>query len=133
MKIIKSTVMVLILFLIFTIGIAEEFTPISRDEAEEWLKSVTYEELLDFIIQWNFVDNSIPYTEVPSAIAILDKKGNLYITYKEPVFIEIGCLKYNFVMQDQTIERFYKPEKGKRARSFLIGLLAGVGFGVIIE
>ena len=113
---------------------AEDYIPLSKMEATEWLGSISYDELLSYIIAWDCIEHAVPSVTVPQVTCLLDDKGNLYINFNDLITIEIGYLEYDFMIQDQIVEDFYsfKKDRNKNALFFVGGVAGGALITVLL-
>jgi hypothetical protein len=118
---------ILLLSLLITLPIPiyteNNYEKINRDQAENWLKSITYEELLDFIIKWDYIEHTSPNFIFPRYVAIIDD-NDIYLQPESNTMIYThGYLSYTF----STPQYEYKniiPEKESNWQWHLIGYTA---------
>jgi len=125
----KLIIILTVLFLIMPMANlkAEDYIPLTRMEVIEWLEGIEYDELLDYIILWDYIEHINADVMIPQVVCILDDKGNLYVNYNDLMTIEIGYLRYDVVIQDQVIEDFYsyRKDRNKKIIFFLGGVIGG--------
>lgn len=125
----------MILFLIVPMtGFAESVTktegyiPLTYTEAHSWLLTISYQQLLDFIIAYDSVEHSIPKI-TPAKKLILIEGRNLHITEQEPMRINIGHLEYEVSMGDEIYPDFL-PKRD--AKPYVYVGVGGLLTGIII-
>ena len=102
---------------------AEVYVPLSYEEANAWLMTVTYKGLLDFIIAYDYVEHALPVV-TPAKKLILISGRDLHITEQEPMKINIGHLEYDIHAEDEVYPDFIPK------RNFKPYIYTGVG-GVV--
>jgi len=112
---------------------AVEYKQLSKEEAEQWLDSITFEELIDFIIRYDYVENTTPLIEFPVYIILIEER-DVYIQYQDSMKIKIGHLEYKAELESKKFEKIILEEKTlkKMGISFGAGLLSGVIFILLI-
>ncbi len=109
------------------LGLADDdYLPLSKQEAEDWLFTVTMDELIDFVIKYDYVEHVDPLVHQPTIAVVLDKKNDLYLSYPYAMNIEIGHLEYDVMLQEHIIEDFV-PKKGNLGEKILIVTLIFMG------
>lgn len=114
---------------------AQEYAPLTKDEVVAWLETQTFPELVDFIIIADDWERSQPEVNFPTVYAILDKDGNLYITFENSMSMIIGTihpLQYRWKIPDLVIEEFYVEKKKSVWPWFVVGG-GGILIGMIIN
>jgi len=102
---------------------AEEYTPLSYEEANAWLMTISYQQLIDFIIAYDYVEHALPVV-TPAKKLILIEGRNLHITEQEPMRINVGHLEYEIHVEDEVYPDFIPK------RNFKPYIYTGVG-GVV--
>jgi len=103
-----------------------EYEPLSDKEVEKWLRSISLEQLIDFVKVYHFIENTSANVKIPPASYIL-ADSDLYITYQEPVVIRIAHLHYEFEIEDEIIKDFYtNKKKENRKRNIRTGIIIGI-------
>ena len=125
--------LLIILLLTGFIQKANGYEPLTETEVEKWLGSVTFEELIDFVIKYDFVENTTPIVEFPNYIVVLHKR-DIYIKYQDKMKVKIGHLEYGFEFEDKVYEKFVPRKKDikKIGISFGAGTLVGIILMVLI-
>ncbi len=125
----------MILFLIVPMtGLAEEvtkaeiYTLLTYQEAHNWLITISYQQLIDFIIMYDLVEHSIPKI-TPAKKLILIEGRDLHITEQEPMRINIGHLEYEASTDDEIYPDFIPKRDSK---PFVYVGIGGVITGIII-
>ena len=103
-----------------------DYKPLTDEEVEIWLRSVSLEQLIVFIQMYDYIEKASAEIILPSATYIL-ADSDLYISYEEPVRIEIAHLRYEFELEDTVIENFQVDDKKENRRK---NILTGIAIGV---
>ena len=105
---------------------ADEYTPLSYEEAQSWLMTISYQQLIDFIIAYDLVEHSIPQI-MPAEKLILISGRDLHITEQEPMQINIGHLEYVIHSEDEVYPDFI-PKRNFKPYIYvgIGGLLTGI-------
>ncbi len=114
----------------------EEYQPLSKVEAEAWLRFVSLEQLIFFIQMYDYVEKAPAQVYIPLATYIL-ADSDLYISYEQPVIIKIAHLNYEFELKDEVIENFQEDKKQeyKRQRTItgvIVGIISFFAGGLVI-
>ena len=102
---------------------ADEYIPLSYEEASAWLMTISYEQLIDFIIAYDYVEHALPVV-TPAEKLILISGRDLHITEQEPMKINVGHLEYEIHADDEVYPDFIPK------RNFKPYIYTGVG-GVV--
>lgn len=108
------------------------YEKLTEDEAEKWLQSIEYSALLDFIIEYDYVEHVEPEINFPNKNYILID-SDLIITPTEDMKITIGHLQYSVEQEQKVIYDFYEVEDNTMGKTilfsagFALGALAGIG------
>jgi hypothetical protein len=78
----------------------DEYTPLTYQEAYNWLSTITPKDLLDFIIAYDYVENTTPII-TPAKKLVLIEKRNIHIVEQEPMVLTIGHLTYEISTGDE--------------------------------
>jgi len=106
----------------------DEYIPLSYEEANAWLMTITYKDLLDFIIAYDYVEHTVPVI-VPSKKLILIAGRDLHITEQEPMKINVGHLEYDIHAEDEVYPDFIPKRNFKPY--FYVGA-GGVVTGILL-
>ena len=130
--------MLSLLIILLLIGLvaqtaSADYELLTKEEVENWLDSITFEELTDFIIRYDYVENTIPLIEFPVYIILIEGR-DVYIQHQDNMKIKIGHLEYKVELENQKFEKIIPEEKilKKMGISFGAGLLSGVIFILLI-
>ena len=107
---------------------AEEYIPLSYEEAQDWLMTISYQQLIDFIIAYDLVEHSIPQI-TPAKKLILIEGRDLHITEQEPMQINIGHLEYEISTSDEIYPDFIPK---RNAKPYIYVGIGGLITGIII-
>ena len=121
----------MILFLIVPMTVlaeTKEYIPLTNQEAKNWLTTITYQQLLEFIIAYDLVEHSIPKI-TPAKKLILIEGRDLHITEQEPMRINIGHLEYEASTDDEIYPDFL-PKRD--AKPYIYVGIGGLITGIII-
>jgi len=103
------------------------YIPLSQEEATMWLSSISLDQLVEFVILYDYVEHVDATIDMPIKVIIEDKKGNLYIEYTTPVCIQIGHLYYEYEPKNEVIENFSNNKKGRSNKIIMIATSGAVG------
>lgn len=107
------------------------YNPLTTDQAEGWLKSITYDELLDFIIKWDYIEHTTPDFNIPTYIAIV-KGQDIFI---EPEFknstYSHGYLSYTFTFPSYEYKNIIPKEESKWEIYLIEGLICTIGGAIL--
>ena len=125
----------MILFLIVPMtGLSESVTktdvyvPLTYQEAHNWLLAISYQQLLDFIIDYDLVEHSIPKIMLAKKLILIEGR-DLHITEQEPMKINIGHLEYEVSTSDEIYPDFLPKRDSK---PFVYVGIGGLITGIII-
>ena len=116
------------------VPIGDSYIPLSQEEAVMWLSSISLDELVSFVILYDYVEHADALIEMPTKVIVEDKKGNLYIEYTSPVCIQIGHLYYEYEPKSEVIENFSNNKKKRSNKIIMIATSGSVGIlvGILI-
>jgi hypothetical protein len=103
------------------------YEELTETEAENWLKSITMDELIDFVIKYDYVEHIKPeivlpeYRVIETDRLILDPAGKMNI--------KIGHLEYDVELPEKSVE-WNQRERSCVGPIFIAGGI-GLGVGVI--
>lgn len=100
---------------------------LTETEAENWLKSITMEELIDFVIRYDYVEHVKPEIVLPEYRVI--EADHLILDPTEKMNIKIGHLEYDVELPEKTVE-WEQKKKSCIGPIFIAGGI-GIGVGVI--
>ncbi len=106
----------------------EGYIPLTNQEAENWLMTITYQQLLDFIIAYDLVEHSIPQI-TPAKKLIFIEGRDLHITEQEPMRINIGHLEYEISTGDEIYPDFIPK---RNTKPYIYVGIGGLITGIII-
>ncbi len=123
MKVIKLIILIAVILLwIGFVQIASGYQPLTEKEAEEWIGSISFDELLEFVIKYDYVENVTPEVSGGDFIIVLSGR-DIYLEYQNKMRVKIGYLEYDFELENKVYEDFVPREKIMKA----IGISSGVG------
>ena len=105
------------------------YEPMTQEQVENWLASISLETLSNFIIRSDYIEHIKPNVIMPPMTYSIIK-DDLYVTpvADTKMKIEIDFLKYAVTLDPIVIDDFVKPVKPKIGTYFLIGgICLGVG------
>ena len=126
--------LVLVLMIVPVLGLTDDYIPLTKEEMNTWLFTITYDELLELVIKHDYIEHSVPRVTQPEAFVILDRKNDLYLSYPSLMTIKIGYLEYNFRFETQVIEDFVPKKQTRRKTALLIGggFISGALLSIIL-
>jgi len=117
---------------------AEEYTPLTRDEAAAYIDKCQEteagrEQLINDIIQLDYMEHTTPPIPDPAYTAMLHDNGDLIIFPLLKIsYIQWGKFSYSLTYPQYILKDFYKPQ---RTQSIIISaayFAGGVFFGFIL-
>lgn len=108
----------------------ERYEPLTREEADAWLHSITYDELLDFVIRYDYVEHATPEFDSPGYLALV-VDDDLRVEPDGRARLRIGHLEYRLRLPDMRFPDIVPepPDCGVlqwASGGFAVGLVAGV-------
>lgn len=105
------------------------YEPLSPREAEDWLRSITLEELIDLTIHYDYIEHADPAVSFPDIVALRDGE-DLVIDPQGSVEVDIGRLGWRIESPTRRIEGFAAGEEWSldwrsAGYGFAAGVLAG--------
>ena len=128
----RTKLLILLVFLI-AFPVYSYYEPLSREKADNYLQSITYDKVLDIVIDYDYIDNTIPTVEFPdSNYALIGE--DLVATPMGHLYITISDFKWKIPMKQSVQYGFYtKPNSDYKIWLGLsIGVVAGFGLGFLI-
>lgn len=74
------------------------YVPLTREEAEKWLKSITMDELIDFVIKYDTVEHSVPRFDSFDYVAVVSGRSVTVIPTPTVVQVDIATLQYQVTL-----------------------------------
>ena len=105
-----------------------EYQKLSEEEAENWARSITIEQLLDFIILYDYVEHAEPEITMPDYTAIIVDDDVVVFSEDSAVF-KLGHLEYELIIPETTFEGLVPKTDCHKVKTFLIGF----GIGVVVS
>lgn len=103
-----------------------EIRKLTKREVNAWLSAITYDQLLEHIIEWDYIERVTPIIVMPDMMYLLeDRDLYVYPLEDQMVSIKIGKLEYGAKIEKRVIEGF--------APSVKVGYIVMIGvasFGV---
>ena len=127
----KKLLIIILLLCMFQVYAYE---PMTYDQADTYLESITYDTVVDIVIDYDYIENSKPSIHIPKINCILFD-NDLLLTYYEPITIEISSFAWEIPVPDQTIHNFIteKPDPSwKYWLTGVVGVVCGIGLGILI-
>lgn len=104
----------------------------TSEEAEKWLQSITLEELINWVILWDFIEHSRPTLNI-NYITLLTDTDVLMVPKPENTDLIVGsgekAFTYKIRLPTFTFKGILKPPIENR---FGLGLGIGIGSGLIV-
>ena len=101
-----------------------DYQKLTQEESIAWMQSLTLEELAEFVSKYDYIEHIDAEVIMPARVILLED-GNLYITYMNPMIIEIGHLNYTHIISDEIINDFYMNKNKNRRRNIITGIIIG--------
>lgn len=130
----QRSLLAALLFLILPLAVWATDTQITtREEADAWLHSVTYDFLLDQVIQWSLIEHSPLTINLPPTWVVVSKDRVIEVFYNDPALAKVGYLEWSFPLKNQTFSGLIPPTPlGGYFITFGIGTAVGVGLTLLI-
>ena len=100
----------------------------SHEDANDWLMTISYNQLLDFIIAYDYVEHALPVVTQAKKLILIERR-DLHITEQDPMRINIGHLEYEIHAEDEVYPDFIPKRDFK---TYLYTGVGGVVTGVIL-
>ena len=131
----RLTAVILALTLAITLPLhvgANNYEKLTYDEADAWLHSITYEEVVGLVIDYDYIEHSIPVIITPPmTYIIVDRDLHINPLNGQKLFISIGgVLSYAVTIEPEIIENFI-PEPVKPETILWPYVAIGVGSFVL--
>ncbi len=112
-----------------------EYDFLTDEQAEVWWNSLTKEEKLDVIREYDFWEHAVPEVLFPRMLLVITKKGVIKIIYTDKMVIQIGRLYYEVAIPEQEFQNVL-PELRKwptRISWSVGGLVVGITLTIAIS
>lgn len=113
--------------------VIEEYGPLTPEEAETWLRSVTLEELIDWVILWDYIEHSAPVLNDFNYIMVLTDTDVAMIPRPEAADMTMGFentfFTYKIKLPTFTYKNVIEPPVQDR---FWLGIGIGFGTGLLV-
>lgn len=106
---------------------AETFRRLTREEAEAWLKTITWEELLDLVIKYDAIEHATPRFSPFDYSCVVTDRDILVIPVPQQIDLTIADLQYSIKIP--TVE--FKNVIPKPTSMLWTGFGIGIGAGVV--
>ncbi len=127
-----------ILFIILCIFVINSplyaYEPLTYEEADNYLDSITYDEVVEIIIDYDYIEHTVPKVTFPKTEYVLFET-DLYIYPMDDLKIEHSNFSWTIPMESDTVYDFTeecKPSFLRQAFIFIGGLAVGAGVGILI-
>jgi len=118
------------------------YDPLTEEEAESWLRSISWEELVQYVVKWDFIEHSEPEFSLIEYSAIVMKDGSVIVTPVYPEGVDawylmvgdpvVGFLHYRFQPHPMIFEDLVPEEKRNWIVPLSIGVVGGGILGCLI-
>lgn len=99
---------------------SEEYVPLTREEAENYINNIGISQLIDDIIYLDSLENLPPTIYDPGYTALLTEEGHLVIFPINPIMaVKHGNITYEIKLKTYIIEDFEKPINNR----FMAGII----------
>jgi hypothetical protein len=126
----KKLTMIITMLLITSAVFA--YQPLTIDEADNYLDSVTYEEVRDIVIDYDYIEHTVPTITLPKVEYLLI--GNdLLITPTDNIIISHSNFKWSIDYPQDTIYNFKQEEKqGISTVALITSVIGALLIGYVI-
>lgn len=97
---------------------------LTEAEAESWLKSITMDELVGFVIRYDYVEHTKPEISMPE-YTVFETRNELILNPAGSMEVEIGHLRYSVDLPEKRIE--WESERKRCIIPALLGAVIGAG------
>lgn len=75
-----------------------EYKPLTREEAEAWLRSITLDELLDFVIKYDMVEHATPAFSSFDYACIVTERDVIVTPVEPTITMAVSSLQYRLAL-----------------------------------
>lgn len=114
----------------------ENYVPLTDQEIEQYLGSITYEQLIEEIRLLDKIEHSEPEVNFPDRIVFIEGE-NLHITYSVP-YIDMTVadhLHYQIPVENKIFQDFIPPPESRTTDSFIssgVGTVIGIALYALL-
>lgn len=125
--------LIALLLLVFMIMPVWAYEPLTYAEADNYLDSVTYDRVIEIVIDYDYLEHTVPEVTFPRGDFILIDQ-DLIVTYQS-LKINHSNFAYELDVPRQIVYDFVEPPKSHTFQYisyFVLGTALGVLIGVIV-
>lgn len=111
----------------------EQYISLTKEEAKNWLKSITMDELLDFIIKYDEVEHAKPIFGTFDYTCVITGQSVYVIPVNPVTGLQIASLKYQIQLPTMQFKGVIPKQESNFLRDFGIGFSTGVLTLSIVE
>ena len=123
-------VIAVMLLAIGNILYAESYTPLTKEQADNYLGSVSYDTIIEMVIDYDYLEHTVPTVVLPRTDYVL-YNTDLTIHYAEGLQIKHGKLSYLLDIPDKVVYNFIEIQKTDIFTPVLTFVI-GTGIGMFI-
>lgn len=110
-----------------------QYKPLTKAEAESWLKSITMDQLLDFVIKYDEVEHSkLVFTNF-DYVCVVSGQSVSIIPVTPQIEVKLASLGYKVQLSTMTFNNVMPKQTSHFWRDFGIGVGVGVGVVTVVE
>jgi len=128
----KKIGLIIILVIIFLCvgNVAHAYTPLTQEQADNYVASIAYDDLLNIVIDYDYLEHTVPQVVLPRTDYVLFET-DLTVNYATGLRINHSKFSYVIDIPDQIVYNFIEPAKPSVFIP-VISFVLGTGLGVLI-
>jgi hypothetical protein len=135
----KKLIFIIILLVAFPIyaNQSEQYTPLTYEQADNYLDSVDYDTVVDIIIEYDYIEHTTPKVTFPTTSYVLFET-DLLIQPMSDLQINHGNFSWSIPLESNTIYNFTKEKSSTMKDIFIfvggtvVGILTGYMIGSLL-
>jgi hypothetical protein len=109
------------------------YEPMTYEQADTYLGSITYDQVVELVIDYDYIEHSKPSIVIPKISCVLFDE-DLLLAYNAPIEVGVSSFTWEIPVPDQTVYNFI-TERESTWKYWLaggIGAICGIGLGVLV-
>ena len=135
----RKLIFIIILLASFSIYAdqSEQYTPLTYEQADNYLDSVDYNTVVDIVIEYDYIEHTAPKVTFPTTSYVLFET-DLLIQPMSDLQINHGNFSWSIPLESSTIYNFTKEKSSTMKDIFIfvggtvVGILAGYMIGSLL-
>ena len=127
----KKLLIIILLLCMFQVYAYE---PMTYEQADTYLTSITYDEVIDMVIDYDYIEHTKPSIAIPKITCLLLDE-DLLIAYNEEIEVNISSFSWEIPVPEQVIYNFIPDEPSPTWGYWVvggIGAVCGIGLGILV-